>query len=107
MSRRSYQKTRRGGKQRGAKATDTTVQLPLCREELVAIKQPFSKSIRQILSEDCTPLLDRLMVRERPGKTCFRFWQEGPGFDRNLFSPEVIASSLGYIHNTPVQRGLR
>ncbi len=48
----------------------------------------------------------RLTVRERPGKECFRFWQEGPGFDRNLFSPDAIASSLEYIHNNPVSRGL-
>ncbi len=37
---------------------------------------------------------------------CFRFWQEGPGFDRNLFSPAAIASSTDYIHANPVKRGL-
>ncbi len=48
----------------------------------------------------------RLTVRERPGTECFRFWQEGPGFDRNLYSPEALASSLEYIHNNPVGREL-
>ncbi len=42
----------------------------------------------------------------RSGKECFRFWQEGPGFDRNLFSSEAIAASLEYIHNNPVSRDL-
>ncbi|MFI5457915.1 MAG: hypothetical protein ACHRXM_20950 [Isosphaerales bacterium] len=48
----------------------------------------------------------RLTVRERPGKWCFRFWQEGPGFDRNFFSSEAITASLDYIHNNPVNRRL-
>ena len=39
-------------------------------------------------------------------KFCFRFWQEGPGFDRNIFSPEALEASIDYIHNNPVKRGL-
>ncbi len=50
-------------------------------------------------------MLDRLTVRERPGKTCFRFWQEGPGYDRNLSSPAVIEAAIDYIHLNPVRRG--
>ena len=45
---------------------------------LAKIKQPFSKSIKELLEQQASPLLARLTVRERPGKTCFRFWQEGP-----------------------------
>ncbi len=44
--------------------------------------------------------------QERPGKTCFRFWQEGPGYDRNLTTPSVIEAAIGYIYMNPVQRGL-
>jgi len=73
---------------------------------LARIKQPFSKQIKDILGEQGSRLLAKLTVLERPGKTCFRFWQEGPGFDRNLFSPEAISSSLEYIHDNPVKRGL-
>ena len=62
--------------------------------------------IKAILVECDSRLLPSLTVRERPGKTCFRFWQEGPGFDRNLYSSEAIASSLEYIHNNPVKQGL-
>lgn len=73
---------------------------------LARTKQPTSKAIKHILLQNQAPLLDRLMVRERPGKMCFRFWQEGPGFDRNLFSPQAIEASIDYIHTNPVKRGL-
>jgi putative transposase len=73
---------------------------------LARIKQPFSKQIKEIMTGQGSRLLSRLIVRERPGKECFRFWQEGPGFDRNLFSPEAIFLSLEYIHNNPVSREL-
>ena len=51
-------------------------------------------------------LLNRLTIRERPGKTTFRFWQEGPGFDRNLYSTKAIRAAIDYIHMNPVNRGL-
>ncbi|MCA9218462.1 MAG: hypothetical protein KDB27_35580 [Planctomycetales bacterium] len=50
--------------------------------------------------------MDKLTVRERPGKNSFRFWQEGPGFDRNIFSPDAIQASIDYIHDNPSKRGL-
>ncbi len=38
----------------------------------------------------------------RPGETCFRFWQEGAGFDRDIFSREALEASLNYLHMNPV-----
>jgi putative transposase len=73
---------------------------------LARIKQPFSKQIREILVARRSRLLQQLTVRERPGKTCFRFWQEGPGHDRNLFTPDAIRASIDYMHNNPVERDL-
>lgn len=73
---------------------------------LARIKQPFSQQIKDVLARHRSGLLRRLTVRERPGKVCFRFWQEGSGFDRNLFSPSAIEASLAYIHENPVKRGL-
>jgi putative transposase len=73
---------------------------------LARLKQPFSKSIKELLIGSKSTLLDRLTVQERPGKTCFRFWQEGPGFDRNLYSPHAITASIHYMHDNPVKRGL-
>ena len=42
----------------------------------------------------------------RQGVLGYRFWQEGGGYDRNLFSPRAIAKVIDYIHNNPVRRGL-
>lgn len=73
---------------------------------LARLKQPFSCDIKELLLEHHSPLLETLTVQERPGKTCFRFWQEGAGYDRNIFSREVILSSIAYIHENPVRRKL-
>ncbi len=70
------------------------------------IKQPFSKSIKELLTDTNASLVNRLTVKERPGKTCFRFWQEGPGYDRNLNTPASIEAAIDYIHRNPVRRRL-
>jgi putative transposase len=79
---------------------------PAIDRYLALIKQPFSKSIKQLLVEINSSLIDRLTVLERPSKECFRFWQEGPGYDRNLQTTAAIEASIEYIHRNPVQRGL-
>lgn len=84
---------------------------PLQREPgisqyLAKVKQPFSGRIRGALEDTNSPLLKRLMIRERPGKYVFRFWQEGPGCDRNLFQPESIQASINYIHKNPLEKKL-
>ncbi len=73
---------------------------------LYAIKRPFSYRIKRCLIREQDSLLERLTIRERPGKTVFRFWQEGSGYDRNLSSPKVIQGAIEYIHLNPVRRGL-
>jgi putative transposase len=83
-----------------------TVPEPEIGRLLAFIKQPFSKEIKQILDKSKNELLRQLTVQERPGKVCFRFWQEGAGFDRNLFTPVALKASIDYIHNNPVKRGL-
>jgi len=64
---------------------------------LARLKQPCSKQIKDLLTASGSSLLQTLTVQERPAKKCFRFWQEGPGFDRNLFKPAAIQASLDYI----------
>ena len=73
---------------------------------LANVKQPFSSRIRTLLEDSKSPLVERLTVQERPGRQVFRFWQEGPGCDRNLFQPESIQASINYIHKNPVERKL-
>ncbi len=73
---------------------------------LSAVKRPSSFRIKQLLTTSQPKLCDDLTVRERPGKTAFRFWQEGGGYDRNLTSRDAVHSSIEYIHMNPVRRGL-
>ena len=73
---------------------------------LARIKQPVSSFVHRALEQSGSRLIDQLTVQERPGKKCFRFWQEGPGYDRNLDRPSTIEASLNYIHCNPVARGL-
>lgn len=35
-----------------------------------------------------------------------RFWQDGPGYDRNVTSTRVARDIVTYIHSNPVRRGL-
>jgi putative transposase len=73
---------------------------------LSLVKNPFSHFVRDHLVSSQSPLLQKLTIRERPGKYSFRFWQEGPGFDRNLYSPQAMEASIDYIHRNPVERKL-
>ena len=61
---------------------------------LSAIKRPFSFRIKRLLVELKSPLLDKLTIRQRPGVETFRFWQEGPGYDRNLDQVNSVLASL-------------
>ena len=56
---------------------------------LARVKQPTSRQIKVILVDNNSSLVEQLTVQARPGKRCFRFWQEGPGFDRNKLPEQV------------------
>jgi putative transposase len=73
---------------------------------LSAVKRPFSYRVKQQLIADGHQLLELLTIRERPGKMTFRFWQEGPGYDRNLNTEKAVLAAIAYIHENPVRRGL-
>jgi putative transposase len=70
------------------------------------IKRPTSYRIKQYLQQGHLPLLEQLTIRERPGKTTFRFWQEGPGYDRNIDHPSTLGAAIDYLHANPIRRGL-
>jgi len=73
---------------------------------LFAIKRPFSQRVKRIFEEEASPLLTELTIRERPGRTTFRFWQEGGGYDRNITNVKTLRTTVEYLHNNPVRRGL-
>jgi putative transposase len=81
-------------------------QVAAISEFLKTLKLSCSTKIKHRLIVAQSPLLKRLTVTERPGKCVFRFWQEGPGYDRNLDRPNTVQASIDYIHNNPVKRGL-
>jgi len=73
---------------------------------LKAIKRPYSFRIKRLLQRSNSPLLETLDVRQRPGVRSFRYWQEGPGYDRNLDRAETVLAAIEYFHLNPVKRGL-
>lgn len=73
---------------------------------LSTTKRPVSVNVKQALTESGSALLKQLTVLERPGKTVFRFWQEGPGYDRNMNDERTVLTAIDYIHENPVRRGL-
>ncbi len=73
---------------------------------LKAIKRPHASRVKQWLQSSNGTLLHKLTVRQRPGVTTFRYWQEGPGYDRNLDNARSITAAIDYIHRNPVRRGL-
>ncbi len=85
---------------------DGTVDPERVSRLLGAVKRPCSAQIKEKLLEAGSRLLEPLTIQERPGKTVFRFWQEGPGYDRNLQTEDAVCASLDYIHLNPVRRKL-
>ena len=73
---------------------------------LWAIKRPYSYRIKQLLIAAGSGLLQKLTIRQRPGVQTFRYWQEGPGYDRNLTESKTVLSAIDYLHLNPVRRGL-
>jgi putative transposase len=73
---------------------------------LKAIKRPFSYRIKQLLVQSKSPLLQELTVHQRPGVMTFRYWQEGPGYDRNLTKANTVLAAIDYLHLNPVRRRL-
>jgi putative transposase len=73
---------------------------------LAAVNCPCSQNVKADLEASGSRLLTRLTVRERPGRIVFRFWQEGPGYDRNLQTETSVMSAIDYIHLNPVRRKL-
>jgi putative transposase len=69
------------------------------------LKRPFSYRVGKSLRTISSPLLKQLTVTEK-GKETFRFWQAGPGHDKNIIAREGAAWAIEYCHNNPVKRGL-
>ncbi len=73
---------------------------------LYAIKKPVSERYRRWL-EVHDPVRYRSLVRtDGSGRTGFRLWLKGPGYDRNVIRPGTARAAIDYVHGNPVRRGL-
>ncbi|MCZ6532917.1 MAG: transposase [SAR324 cluster bacterium] len=72
---------------------------------LKAVKQSVARKARIEWANIDSELLNKLAVK-RAGKPAFRFWQAGPGYDRNIRTDDELVEKVNYIHNNPVTRGL-
>jgi len=83
-----------------------------CRESydiaafLKDMKTEFSKRMAHHLATSGSPLSERLRIRVRPGTTRFRFWQEGGGYDKNIWAMPMAIEKAEYCHWNPVKRRL-
>ncbi|MBI3411661.1 MAG: transposase [Planctomycetes bacterium] len=66
---------------------------------LSTVKQSVSKRALNYLKKHAPHYLEKQ-------QGSFHFWQDGPGFDRNLWEPAAVWDAIDYIHLNPVRRGL-
>lgn len=71
-----------------------------------SIKQQTASSLLAEIRRDAPVTARQLVCGTRDGNPVYRFWQKGKGFDRNMYSPKAIWSSIDYIHANPVRRRL-
>lgn len=69
------------------------------------LKESFSRRIVKNWEEHAPHLLGRITV-QRGARVVHRFWQEGGGYDRNLYDWNTIGRAINYIEWNPVRRGL-
>jgi len=58
------------------------------------LKVKTSQQVKTDLTDSGSRLLDQLTIRDRPDSTSFRFWQEGPGYDRNLQHESTVLAAI-------------
>ena len=88
----------------------THVHLMVFPRRVETLMSRFVSTLKQSVSkralawvEKNTPFFLPQMADVAPnGEITHRFWQRGPGFDRNLWSPKAIRNGIKYIHMNPV-----
>jgi putative transposase len=73
---------------------------------LSTLKQSVSKRTLRWLSQNCPAFLHRLEDCQPNGRSAYRFWQRGGGYDRNLRSMADVFEKIEYVHANPVRRGM-
>ena len=75
-------------------------------EVLRHVKLPVTKKAFLWAPREHPGLLAQMADKDPKGKTAYRFWQRGGGYDRNIWSATETHEKIGYIHANPVRRGL-
>ncbi len=75
------------------------------KDILYGIKRPVGTKAIGYLKRQHSDFLQKLTVVSGDRTYC-KFWQAGPGYDRNLNEPRAIHDTIDYIHQNPVRRGL-
>ncbi len=70
------------------------------------LKQPVTCKAVAYIRTHAPSFLPMMRDQQPSGRTTYRFWQRGGGYDRNLIEPRTIHSTIAYIHANPVRRGL-
>ncbi len=71
---------------------------------LHSIKQSASRRVMIYARRHSLKILSSMATGQKD--PAFRFWQDGGGFDRNVFKFPTMVHVVKYIHNNPVRRGL-
>ena len=73
---------------------------------LYQIKKPVATWAVSWVRLNRPSFLGTMLDRQPNGKSSYRFWQRGGGYDRNLRSVSDVHEKIKYIHDNPVRRGL-
>ena len=72
---------------------------------LRVLKEGFTRRAVAYWRDQAPQSLDRISA-QRGKRVVHRFWQEGGGYDRNLYDWDTIRRAIDYIEWNPVRRGL-
>lgn len=73
---------------------------------LKSVKNSSSKRILHELRRPRCSILNGSEKRLPEGQGLRRFWQAGPGYDKNIWTLEKAVEKANYCHRNPVTRGL-
>jgi putative transposase len=73
---------------------------------LKSIKLSVSRRAVRFLQAEAPSFLPRLRVTRPDGRVEHRFWEQGGGYDRNIYNDKIAWASVEYMHMNPVRREL-
>jgi putative transposase len=71
-----------------------------------SIKQSVTRRTVAWMQINHSELLEHMLDVQPNGKSAYRLWERGPGYDKNVTDPLAIHKILVYIHDNPVRKDL-